>query len=78
VALDEIRQPIHEGEEMHDIPRKDREDADDVDEDEVSEVSGGLSILDDGGCIPLDPGKDYPDDPGPMTNPGYRIDPYLE
>ena len=63
---------------MHDIPRKDREDADDVDEDEVAEVSGGLSILDGDGCIPTIPGKDYPDDPGSMTNPGSRVDGYLE
>ena len=49
---------------MHDIPRKDREDADDVDEDEVSEVSGGVSILDGDGCIPQLPIKDYPDYPG--------------
>ena len=66
---------------MHDIPRKDREDADDVDEDEASEVSGGLSILDGDGCVPPDNpdrDRDYPDDPGPMTYPGYRKDPYLE
>ena len=64
---------------MHDIPRKDREDADDVDEDEVAEVSGGTSILDDdGGCIPWSPDKDYPGDPGAMTSPGSGIDPYLE
>lgn len=64
---------------MHDIPRKDREDADDVDEDETSEVSGGLSILDGDGCIPPDNlDRDYPSDPGAMTNPGFRIDPYLE
>ncbi|HUQ29718.1 MAG TPA: hypothetical protein VM051_14075 [Usitatibacter sp.] len=62
---------------MHDIPRKDREDADDVDEDEVAEVSGGLSYSDDDGCIPQLPIKDYPDDVGPMINPGSR-DPYLE
>ena len=48
---------------MHDIPRKDREDADDVDEDEVSEVSGGVSILDGDGCIPQLPSRDYPDQP---------------
>lgn len=48
---------------MHDIPRKDREDADDVDEEEVADVSGGLSVVDtDDSCIPL-PIKDYPDDP---------------
>lgn len=64
---------------MHDIPRKDREDADDVDEEEVSEVSGGMSIADIDGCIPPFPFKDYPDDIGPLTNPGGGpIDPYLE
>ena len=48
---------------MHDIPRKDREDADDVDEDEVAEISGGGYIdPDDGGCIPIVP--DYPQYPG--------------
>lgn len=62
---------------MHDIPRKDREDADDVDEEEVAEVSGGVSILDDDGCIPWPPDADYPRDPGPMTNPGSK-DPYIE
>jgi len=46
---------------MHDIPRKDREDADDVDEDEVADVSGGY-IDPDGGCIPYPP--DYPQYPG--------------
>ena len=63
---------------MHDVPRKDREDADDVDEDEAAEVSGGLNVLDDDGCIPIIPFKDYPDDPGSVTNPGYRIDPLQE
>jgi hypothetical protein len=63
---------------MHDIPRKDREDADDVDEEEVSEVSGGLAVIDDDGCIPTVPSKNYPDDPGSMTNPGILINPYQE
>jgi hypothetical protein len=67
---------------MHDIPRKDREDADDVDEDEVSEVSGGTSILDGDGCIPLLP-KDYPDFPGGIgvgdpVEPVYPGDPRFE
>ena len=63
---------------MHNVPRKDREDADDIDEDEVSEVSGGLSVIDDDGCIPLlPPFKDYPDEPSP-TYPGHRIDPLQE
>ena len=62
---------------MHDIPRKDREDADDVDEEEVSEVSGGLNVLDDDGCIPPLPIKDYPDTP--VINPGWPDrDPYIE
>ncbi len=59
---------------MHDIPRKDREDADDVDEDEVSEVSGGVSILDVDTCIPL-PIKDYPDFPGGIGDPVEPIFP---
>ncbi len=46
---------------MHDIPRKDREDADDIDEDEVADVSGGY-IDPESGCIPLPP--DYPQYPG--------------
>jgi hypothetical protein len=68
------------GEQMHDIPRKDREDADDVDEDEASEVSGGFSVVNgDDGCIPTYPIKNYPDDPGSITDPGPQvIDPYLE
>jgi len=67
------------GEKMHDIPRKDREDADDVDEDEASEVSGGFSVVDgDDGCIPTAPIKIYPDDPGALTNPGHLVDTYLE
>ena len=61
---------------MHDIPRKDREDADDVDEDEVAEVSGGQFYPEDDECIPL-PKKNFPDDVGPMINPGSQ-DPYLE
>ena len=61
---------------MHDIPRKDREDADDVDEDEVSEVSGGFADPD--GCIP-----DYPQNPGGIRDPGFNdpicpTDPYIE
>ena len=64
---------------MHDIPRKDREDADDVDEDEVAEVSGGMSILDDGCIPPSFPVKDYPDVPLPGIEPGYYpVDPYQE
>ena len=62
---------------MHDIPRKDREDADDIDEEEVAEVSGGLSVIDGDGCIPtLPPEKDYPDQPFPY--PGHRLDPLQE
>ena len=63
---------------MHDIPRKDREDADDVDEDEASEVSGGLSVIDADGSIPTVPTKNYPDEVGAPTNPGYLLDPTLE
>jgi hypothetical protein len=66
---------------MHDIPRKDREDADDVDEDEVSEVSGGVSILDGDGCIPSWPIKDFPDYPGGQPDPVEPIfprDPRIE
>jgi len=50
---------------MHDIPRKDREDADDVDEEEVAEVSGGY-IDPDRICFP--PG--YPQYPGGIRDPG--------
>jgi hypothetical protein len=71
---------------MHDIPRKDREDADDVDEDEVAEVSGGYGEPE-GGCIPYP--ADFPQTPGipglpdPIgpIEPGFpprNPDPYLE
>jgi hypothetical protein len=62
---------------MHDIPRKDRDDADDVDEEEVAEVSGGVSILDSDGCIPGLPIKDYPDEPIPHE-PIWPGDPRFE
>ena len=64
---------------MHDIPRKDREDADDVDEDEVSEVSGGLSWADPDGTVPILP-PDYPQFPIGVTDPdpAEPADPYLD
>ena len=52
---------------MHDVPRKDREDADDVDEDEVSEISGGFTDPD-GINRPVIP--DYPQFPGGIPDPG--------
>ena len=60
---------------MHDIPRKDREDADDVDEDEVAEVGGGLSYQDPDGTTPLFP--DYPQLPVGITDP-LELDPNAE
>ena len=59
---------------MHDIPRKDREDADDVDEDEVAEVSGGLNYMDPDGTSPV---PDYPQYPVGITDP-LELDPYAE
>jgi hypothetical protein len=57
---------------MHDVPRKDREDADDVDEDEVSEISGGFADPDRIN-IPIIPG--YPQYPGGIPEPGLPDDP---
>jgi hypothetical protein len=57
---------------MHDVPRKDREDADDVDEDEVSEISGGFADPD-RTSIPIIPG--YPQYPGGIPEPGLPDDP---
>ena len=56
---------------MHDIPRKDREDADDIDEDEVADISGGYTDPD-GGCIPMPP--DFPQYPG-ISDPGDPVEP---
>ena len=67
---------------MHNVPRKDREDADDVDEDEVSEISGGLA---EGDRIIIPRVPDYPQVPGgpdpwtydPSVGPTCP-DPYIE
>lgn len=61
---------------MHDIPRKDREDADDVNEDEVAEVSGGLSWSDPDGCVPILP-PDYPQIPIGITDPDDPMNPAI-
>ena len=63
---------------MHNVPRKDQEDADDVDEDEVSEISGGF-VDPDGTEPPRIP--DYPQWPGlpdPGIDPVCPPHPYIE
>jgi hypothetical protein len=59
---------------MHDVPRKDREDADDVDEDEVAEVGGGFNYMDPDGTSPV---PDYPHFPVGITDP-LELDPSAE